>query len=426
MNIKSALLAASMVMTAATMPVSHAATQILDQVVAIVDDDVIMSSELRERLAAVTESLKARAIDMPPEDELVRETLDRLILESIQIQKGVRVGVRISDAQLNGSMQRIAAQNGMSLEEFSQRLEAEGQSYVDMREQVRREMILQRVQSGNVNQRIQITPQEVDNFLATAEGQKLTQAEYRLVHALLPVAPGASEQEVAEAQRYVEQALQQINSGAPFDSVVSAGNGKYTFSGGDLGWRKLNDLPSLFGNVAPELDVGETSEVIRSESGFHLINLVELRGGEQIVAQTQVRHILVKPSEILNDDEAFKLVEQLKIRVEGGENFAELAKEYSGDIGSAQEGGELGWASPGQMVPEFEEAMDNTAVGSLSEPVRSQFGWHLLEVEGRRDQDMTELAVRGKARDHLHQRKYQEELDAWLRRIRDEAFVDIK
>ncbi|MEH6569639.1 MAG: peptidylprolyl isomerase [Halioglobus sp.] len=426
MNIKSALLAASMVITAATMPVSHAATQILDQVVAIVDDDVIMASELRERLAAVTESLKARAIDLPPEDELVRETLDRLILESIQIQKGARVGVRISDAQLNGAMQRIAAQNRMSLEEFSQRLDAEGQSYVDMREQVRREMILQRVQSGNVNQRIQITPQEVDNFLATEEGQKLTQAEYRLVHALLPVAPGASEREIADAQRYVDQALQQINAGAPFDSVVSASNDKYAFSGGDLGWRKLNDLPSLFGDVAPKLDVGETSEAIRSESGFHLINLVEKRGGEQIVAQTQVRHILVKPSEILNDDEAFKLVEQLKTRVEGGEDFAELAKEYSGDIGSAQEGGDLGWASPGQMVPEFEKTMANTPVGSLSEPVRSQFGWHLLEVMGRRDQDMTELAARGKAQDHLHQRKFQEELDAWLRRIRDEAFVDIK
>ena len=426
MNIKSALLAASMAITTVTMPVSQAATEILDQVVAIVDDDVIMASELRERLAAVTESLKARAVDLPPEDELVRETLDRLILESIQIQKGARVGVRISDAQLNGAMQRIAAQNRMTLEEFSQRLEAEGQSYVDMREQVRREMILQRVQSGNVNQRIQITPQEVDNFLATEEGQKLTQAEYRLVHALLPVAPDASEQDIAGAQRYVEQALQQINAGAPFDAVVSASNAKYAFSGGDLGWRKLNDLPSLFGDVAPKLDVGETSSAIRSESGFHLINLVEKRGGEQIVAQTQVRHILVKPSEILSDEEAFKLVEQLKTRIEGGEDFVELAKEYSGDIGSAQEGGDLGWASPGQMVPEFEETMADTAVGSLSEPVRSQFGWHLLEVMGRRDQDMTELAARGKAQDHLHQSKYQEELDAWLRRIRDEAFVDIK
>lgn len=426
MNIKTALLAASMAITSATMPVSQAATEILDQVVAIVDDDVIMASELRERLAAVTESLKARAIDLPPEDELVRETLDRLILESIQIQKGARVGVRISDAQLNGAMQRIAGQNQMSLEEFSQRLEAEGQSYVDMREQVRREMILQRVQSGNVNQRIQITPQEVDNFLATEEGQTLTQAEYRLVHALLPVAPGASEQDIAGAQRHIEQVLQQIESGAAFDTAVSASNGKYNFSGGDLGWRKLNDLPSLFGDVAPKLDVGETSTVIRSESGFHLINLVEKRGGERIVAQTQVRHILVKPSEILSDEEAEELVKQLKTRIEGGEDFVELAKEYSGDIGSAQEGGDLGWSSPGQMVPEFEKAMADTAIGSLSEPVRSQFGWHLLEVMGRRDQDMTELAVRGKAQDHLHQRKFQEELDAWLRRIRDEAFVDIK
>jgi peptidyl-prolyl cis-trans isomerase SurA len=425
-NIKTALLAASMVITSVTMPVSQAATEILDQVVAIVDDDVIMASELRERLAAVTESLKARAIDLPPEDELVRETLDRLILESIQIQKGARVGVRISDSQLNGAMQRIAAQNQMSLEEFSQRLEAEGQSYVDMREQVRREMILQRVQSGNVNQRIQITPQEVDNFLATEEGQSLTQAEYRLVHALLPVAPGASKQDIAGAQRYIDQVLQQINSGVPFDTAVSATDSQYNFSGGDLGWRKLNDLPSLFGDVAPKLDIGETSTVIRSESGFHLINLVEKRGGERIVAQTQVRHILVKPSEILSNGEAEELIKQLKTRIDGGEDFVELAKEYSADIGSAQEGGDLGWTNPGQMVPEFEKAMADTAVGSLSEPVSSQFGWHLLEVTGRRDQDMTELAVRSKAQDHLHQRKFQEELDAWLRRIRDEAFVDIK
>ncbi|MEH6582592.1 MAG: peptidylprolyl isomerase [Halioglobus sp.] len=426
MNIRTLLLAVSLATAVSALPTAQAATQMLDQVVAIVDDDVIMASELRERLAAVTESLKARGGEMPPEDELVRETLDRLILESIQIQKGVRVGVRISDAQLNGAMQRIAAQNRMSLDEFRQRLETEGQSYVDMREQVRREMILQRIQSGNVNQRIQITPQEVDNFLATEEGQKMTQAEYRLVHALLPVAPEASDSEVAAAEAYVNKVRERIQSGEPFDQVISSSSGKYTFSGGDLGWRKLSDLPSLFADIAPALKVGETSKAIRSDSGFHLVNMEDMRGAEKIVEQTHVRHILVKPSEILNDTEAEQLIISLKGRVEAGEDFAELAKEYSEDIGSAQEGGDLGWASPGQMVPEFEKVMATTDIGTLSEPVRSQFGWHLLEVMGRRDQDMTELAIRGKVQEYLHQRKYQEELDAWLRRIRDEAFVDIK
>ncbi|MFT4822108.1 MAG: peptidyl-prolyl cis-trans isomerase SurA [Halioglobus sp.] len=425
-NIKTLALALGLATTVATLPNAQAATVILDQVVAIVDDDVIMASELRERLAAITESLKARAVDMPAEDELIRQTLDRLILESIQIQKGQRVGVRIGDAQLNGAMGRIAEQNGMSLEQFSQRLEIEGKSYQEMREQIRREMVLQRVQSGNVNQRIQITPQEVDNFLATEEGQKLTQAEYRLVHALLAIAPDATQSTISDAQAHVDAMLNRIASGEPFDDVVSSNTGGYTFSGGDLGWRKLSDLPSLFADVAPQLKLGETSKAIRSESGLHIVNLQDLRGGEQMVAQTEVRHILIKPSEILNDDQARALIVKIRARAAAGEDFAALAKANSEDIGSAQEGGDLGWTSPGQMVPEFEQEMAKTAIGSLSEPVRSQYGWHLLEITGRRDQDMTELAIRGKASDYLHQRKFQEELDAWLQRIRDEAFVDIK
>ena len=426
MNIRAIALAIGLATTAVTIPNTQAATEILDQVVAIVDDDVIMASELRSRLAVITESMKARAMDMPPEDELIRQTLDRLILESIQIQKGQRVGVRISDAQLNGAMGRIAAQNGMSLDQFRQRLDLEGQSYLKMREDIRREMVLQRVQSGNVNQRIQITPQEVDNFLATEEGQKLTQPEYRLVHALLPIAPDATERTITDAEAHVNSILARIQGGEPFEKAVSSNSSEYTFSGGDLGWRKLSDLPSLFADIAPGLAVGETSKAIRSESGFHLVNMQDMKGGAQMVAQTEVRHILVKPSEILNDDQARDLIVEIKDRVTAGEDFAALAKEYSEDIGSAQEGGELGWTNPGQMVPEFEQEMIRTEVGQLSDPVRSQFGWHLLEITGRRDQDMTELAIRGKAQEFLHQRKFQEELDAWLQRIRDEAFVDIK
>ena len=426
MNFNSLLLAAGLASTMAMIPLAHAATEVLDQVVAIVDDDVIMASELRQRIAAVTENLTARGTEMPAEDELVRDALDRLVLESIQIQKAMRVGVRISDAQLNAAIQRVAAQNKMTVDEFRQRLEMEGQSYVAMREQIEREMILQRVQQGNVNQGIQITEQEIDNFIATEEGQKLTQPEYRLAHALLSVAPGASDSEVAAAEAHINAIYAKIKAGESFEQAVSSSTGKYTFSGGDLGWRKLGDIPSVFADIAPQLKNGETSEPIRSESGFHIINMLENRGGEQMIAQTEVRHILVKPSEILTEEEARELVVQIKARIEAGEDFAELAQAYSADIGSAQEGGELGWTNPGQMVPEFERAMAVTDIGALSEPVLSQFGWHLLEVTGRRDQDMSELITRGKAREYLHQRKYNEELDAWLRRIRDEAFVDIK
>jgi len=425
-NIKALVFAGSLAIGLTTAPLIYAATEILDQVVAIVDEDVIMASELRARLAAVTQNLEARGIEMPPEDELVRETLDRLILENIQLQLAARVGVRISDAQLNAALSRIAGKNGMNLEQFRTRLEAEGQSYVSMRDDIRREMVLQRVQTGNVNQRIQITDKEIDNFLATEEGQTLTQAEYRLVHALLPLAPDASESDTAAAKLYVNNMASRISAGEPFDQVISSSSGKYTFSGGDLGWRKGGDLPSLFSDIAPTLKVGEVADPIRSDSGFHLVYLEDKRGGEQIVAQTEVRHILVKPSEILTDAQAEQLVIDLKARIEAGEDFGELAKEFSEDIGSGQEGGDLGWTMKGQMVPEFDRAMADTEIGSISDPVHSQFGWHILEVTGRRDQDMTELAMRNKANEYLHSRKYQEELDAWLRKIRDEAFVDIK
>ncbi len=426
MNIKSLLRVAAFTVVALAAPLVQSATEILDQVVAIVDDDVIMASELRERLATVTDNLKARGVEMPPEDVLIRETLDRLVLESIQMQMGARVGVRISDSQLDAAMQRIAAQNGLNLDQFRTRLEQEGQSYNSMREQVRREMVLQRVQAGNVNQRIQITEQEIDNFLATEEGQQMTQPEYRLIHALLELSPDASASEEAAAQAWVDSLMARIRAGEPFEQVMSSTNNRYNLTGGDLGWRRLDELPSLFSDVAPGLKEGETADPIRSPSGIHIIYLAALRGGERIVPQTHVRHILVKPSEILDDDQARQLVADLKARAEAGEDFADLAREFSEDIGSAQEGGDLGWTNPGQMVPEFEQAMNETDIGEISDPVRSQFGWHILEVLDRRQQDMTVEARRAKAGNYLHERKYQEELDAWLRKIRDEAFVDIK
>ena len=426
MNIKALLQIAGLAMALATTSVANAATEILDQVVAIVDDDIIMASELRQRMAAVTKNLETRGIEMPPEDELVRETLDRLILENIQMQIATRVGVRISDAQLTAAVSRIASKNRMSIEEFRARLESEGQSYTEMRNDIRREMILQRVQGGNVNQMVKISEQEIDNFLGTEEGQKLTQPEFRIVHALLPLAPDADEASVADAQKYVDKMIARVRAGEPFDVVVAASKGQYTFSGGDLGWRKASDLPSLFAEIAPTLAIGEAADPLRSDSGFHLVYLQDMHGGVQMASQTEVRHILIKPSEIMTDEQARQLTEDLRARIIAGEEFGELAKEYSEDIGTAQEGGHLGWSSPGQMVPEFEQTMTDTPIGELSEPVHSQFGWHILEVTGRREKDMTELAIRNKAREHLHGRKYQEELDAWLRKIRDEAFVDIK
>lgn len=403
-----------------------AATEMLDQVVAIVDDDIIMASELRERLATVAENLQTRGVEAPAEDVMIRETLDRLILESIQLQMGQRYGVRISDAQLDAAMTRIAAQNRMSPEQFSEVLEQEGRSYGELRDNIQREMTIQRVQTGNVNQLIQITEQEVENYLSTEEGQKLVQPEYRIVHALLPLSSGTGKSVVERSERDSEEIVRRIRDGESFDAAIAAAADDYTFSGGDLGWRKLDDLPSIFQDVAQELKAGEVADVFRSPSGLHIVQMAERRGSELTVPQTRVRHILIKPSEILTNDQAEALVKELKRRIEAGEDFVALAREYSEDIGSASEGGELGWTNPGQMVPEFENMMASTATGEVSQPVRSQFGWHILEVLERREKDMTEEMRRGQIQEFLHGRKYQEELDAWLRKIRDEAFVDIK
>jgi peptidyl-prolyl cis-trans isomerase SurA len=420
------LFAAGLFVAVFTTAQVQAATEVIDQVVAIVDDDIIMASELRERVEAVTENLKARDIQLPPEETLIRETLDQLVLESIQLQKGIRAGVRISDEQLNGAVQRIAAQNRMTLEQFRLALEERGQSYEAMREQIRREMIIQRVQAGNINQRIQITDDEVGNFMATQEGQTLTQPEFHLLHALLPLASDADSSDVSAASAQVDAVFKRIRGGAPFAEAIPSSNSPYTFTGGDLGWRKLADLPSLFSDIVPGLKAGQTANPVRSDSGFHLVYLEAVRGMDEIVTQTKARHILIKPSEIMTESQARELITQIRSRILAGEDFSELAKEYSEDIGSAQEGGELGWTSPGQMVPEFDATMAKTAIDKISEPVHTQFGWHIVKVEGRRDQDMTDLATRSKAMDYVHNRKYQEELDAWLRQIRDEAFVDIK
>jgi peptidyl-prolyl cis-trans isomerase SurA len=407
-------------------PASYAETQILDSVVAIVEDNVIMSSELRERLDELVANLKASGRELPPQEVLVRETLDRLILESIQIQMGNRAGVRISDAQLNSALTNIASQNKLTLDQFRVQLESEGKSYQAMREDVRREVILQRVQGGNVSQRIQISEQEVDNFLESDEGQAMTAEEYHLVHALLPVAENVGAANERRIKEHVDKLYARIAEGDSFEEVINSSGGEYVFTGGDLGWRKRSDLPSLFADVAPSLAVAQTAPPIRSPSGYHIIYLAEKRGGSTVIQQTDVQHILLKPSAIRTDEDCRVLAVDLRQQVLGGADFTELAREYSEDIGSAQEGGELGWTNPGQMVPEFEKMMDSTAIGDVSPPVKSQFGWHILRVNGRREEDVSNTIVRNRAGEILHGRKYQEELDVWLRKIRDEAFVDIK
>ena len=419
-----ALLSVPLLALSVLTSLASAQIEVLDQVIAIVDDDIILASELQERVQGVRSTMESRGVEVPSDDVLIRETLDRLILDSIQLQLANRYGVRIPDKQLDEAMTRLARQNGLTLEQFRIALEQSGQSYAAAREGLRDDLAIQRVQQGNVMRNINISEQEIDNFLTTEEGEAMTQPEYQVVQALLSISRGEDAAEIAAKESYVNEVLSNIQSGQPFEQAVS-GTEPYAFTGGDLGWRKLGDIPSMFADTVPTLTVGEVTSV-RSSSGLHLVYLADAVGGEQLVRQTDVRHILVKPTEVLNEQAAEDLVVELRARIEGGEDFGELARQYSDDIGSATEGGNLGWTNPGQMVPEFEATMAGTAEGSISQPFRSEFGWHILEVKARRDKDFSGEVRRNQVAGYIRDQKYQEELDAWLRKIREEAFVDIK
>jgi len=405
-----------------------AQTQQLERVVAIVDDDIILASEYQDRMRQVTENLQRQKVEMPPQEVLARQVLDRLILERIQLRMGERAGVRISDDQLNEALTNMARQNGATLEQFRAQIEAEGGSYAALREQVRQEMVLSRVQQGNVRSRVQVTEQEVDDYLASEEGQKRTAAVYHIGHLLLPLAKDATMEQERAAMAYMEGLRSRLAPGNAFERFMRAPEKTpYAFTGGDLGWRLAGDLPSVFLDAVPALETGAISAPVRSASGLHLVKLFEKRGGSgQLTQQTRVRHILIKPSEVRSDEQARQLAAQLRERVLAGEDFAKLAREFSEDIGSAREGGELGWTSAGQMVPEFEQAMNQTGAGEISAPVRSSFGWHVLQVEERRTQDLSDEMKRNQARNILFGQKYEDELNTWLQKIRDEAFVEIK
>lgn len=421
-------LLASVALLATTL--THADLQPLDRVVAIVENDVILQSELNTRFGEVKGKMANQRGGLPPDAELRKQLLDHLILESIQLQMGERAGVRINDSQLNEAISNIAAKNNISdLGQFKAALESQGLSYEQMREQVRREMTIQRVQQGNLNSRVQVSEQEVENFLQSPEGAALTEGQFRLAHLLYPLDSDASNADSSTAEQTMAALASAINSGkTSFESVLQQKqfNGK-SVEGGDLGWRKQEELPAAFAQVAPALGKGQMSAPFRSGAGIHLLKVLDRKGGGgQIVAQTHARHILVKPSAIRSEEQARAFVAELRARVLKGEDFSVLAKQYSDDIGSAMQGGDLDWASPGQFVPAFETAMNALPLNGISEPFQSQFGWHVLQVLDRRNQDMSQIRWHNQAQQVLYQRKFDDELQAWLQKIRDESFVELK
>jgi peptidyl-prolyl cis-trans isomerase SurA len=380
------------------------------------------------RVREVQQTIAKRGAELPPVQVLSQQVLERLIIENIQLQIGDRSGIRITDEELNQALASIAQRNNMSLEQFRAALVQDGLSFDDARDQVRREMIISRVRQRRVAERIQVTDQEVQNFLASDLGKMQLSEEFRLANILIPLADGSSPQDIQAAERQVQELYQQLRAGADFAQMaVTRSASETALEGGEMGWRKAAQLPPPFDAMIGAMSVGDVTEPMRTPGGFIMLKLLEKRGGgTQVRDEVNVRHILIKPSEIRSEAETKRLIERLHERLLAGEDFSELAKSVSEDPGSALNGGSLDWIDPSVLVPEFRDVMSNTASGELSKPFKSQYGWHVLQVVGRRATDGSAQFREQQALTVLRNRKYDEELQAWLRQIRDEAYVEIK
>lgn len=407
---------------------AHAAVQQLDSVAAIVDNDVVMRSQLDQRVKEVQQTIAKRGGGVPPASVLQSQVLERLIVENLQLQIGERSGIRITDEELNQAIGTIAQRNNMSVEQFRAALSHDGLSYNDARDQVRREMVISRVRQRRVAERIQVSEQEVKNFLASDLGKMQLSEEFHLANILIPTPESANSEAIQAAARQAQDVYQQLKQGADFNAMaVARSSSENALEGGDMGWRQAAQLPPPFDTMLSSMPLGDVTQPIRTPGGFIILKVLEKRGGgTQTRDEVHVRHILIKPSEIRSPAATKELAERLYSRIQNGEDFGDLAKSFSEDPGSALNGGDLNWVDPNSLVPEFRETMASTPVNTISKPFQSQFGWHILEVLGRRATDNTEQAREQQAMMVLRNRKYDEELQTWLRQIRDEAYVEIK
>jgi peptidyl-prolyl cis-trans isomerase SurA len=400
----------------------------LDRVVAIVDEDVVLESELSERLQSVLARLKTQYNELPEESVLRKQVLEQLIVERIELGLTKRYEVKVEEAEVDQAIESVKQKNKVTQEQLEADLLRQGLTINGLREQMRNEISISHLQQGIINSRLKISAQEIDNFLASSDGKFATSPDYHISHILISVASSADQQTIALAEKKAQEIYQKLEGGADFAQLAIANsNDQSALEGGDIGWRKLAQLPELFGDQVSALKVGQSSKPFRSGAGFHILKNIEQRGGgAQLVAQTHARHILVKTSEIVNDIDAREKLLALRERIEKGEDFAKLAKENSEDTGSMLAGGDLGWATPGMFVPAFEEAMANTEINKISRPFKSQFGWHILQVLERRKEDMSDQMKRNQAQNLIKSRRFDEEFQLWLAQIREEAYVETK
>jgi peptidyl-prolyl cis-trans isomerase SurA len=406
-----------------TQPIVAAQTS-LDSIVAVVDESVITERELAERIKLVSIEFNQSNRRLPKKEVLHRQVLEVLINASLLLQEADRRGIKITDGQLNQSMQRLARQNKLSLSDFRKALIRDGLNYDNYRETLRMEMTISTLGRQYSQRNATISDAEVDNFIKASGGDN-TNYEYRISHILIALPDAAQPEEVSEAQEMAEEILAELNQGAEFDQLANKfSTGDTALQGGALGWRKKAEIPSLFTTQVLSMEMGDYAGPIRSANGFHIIHLDELRDLEQSISQqTRSSHILIKPNELVTEDDARNRLYGFRERILQGEEFARLARLYSVDYTSATEGGDIGWQDPGSTVKDYEAVTDRLEIGELSEPTRTQFGWHLIEVTDRRTVDETEQNKRNNIYSQLLQQKQREVFDLWKRRLRDEAFV---
>jgi peptidyl-prolyl cis-trans isomerase SurA len=410
---------------------AHALNDIvkLDRIVAIVDKNAVTEQELEAKVRTVSEQLSKQGKQLPEERILRKQILERLIVDSIQLQLAEERGIKVNDVLLEKTIERIAEQNQMGVADFKTTLANDGISYNAFREDMRNEITIARLKESEINNRINISEGEVDNYLTTQENSKDgKQEEFELSQILIRTPEESSPKDIAAAQVKVEKVLAELNKGESFEKVsASYSDAPNALEGGNMGWRSSSQIPPGFLVLLKDMAVGEASKPIRSPNGFHIVKINNKRSADSalIVEQTQTRHILIKLNEVVSEQEAKLKMDGLKERLDNGANFAELAQQYSED-GSASNGGDLGWVNPGDTVPEFETAMNALAPEEISQPVRSSFGWHIIQVLKRRKQDMTNQAARIKARKEIFSRKVEEAYDDWIHELRDRAFVELR
>ncbi|OAI11945.1 peptidylprolyl isomerase [Methylomonas sp. 2B] len=402
-------------------------TQVLDRIVAVVEDDVILERELNREVEAITAKLSSNNVTMPPEFVLRKQVLERMIVDKLQRQLASRSGVQISEEMLRSSVADIASRNGLSVEAFRDELTRQGMDYKSFEDNLRNEIVINQLRGREIGSRVKVTDAEVAHYLETQGKAGQVSSQYHLGHILVAVSEGASAGAIQKAKDKADQIVADLRGGKDFkQTAVSVSDDNNALKGGDLGWRSLGQIPSLFADVVPTMGQGDVSDPIRSPSGFHIIKMLETEGGAQhIVTKTKVRHILIKTNELVDDAEAQKRLLALKERINDGDDFAALARAHSDDKGSAINGGSLDWVSPGALVPPFEEAMNKLGINEISAPVQTQFGWHMIQVLGRENQDNSEQFKKDKIREEIRKRKIEEETELWLRRLRDEAYVEI-